>query len=250
MSSKRIAALIVLTVLSLAAFMVPSRAQDDPRGAAQACQARIPAGVQAFVGCWANQMMSPPQQRIVRCYTQSATLVEFAVCALGVQPNRDQFNALGCVAQSGGDEVEFAECLGQNYLSLDEQGLIDCYQQSDDVFGFGACMAGRQTLTPEQQVIVQCALQTGGEPISLTTCVGGQLTMNELSKCLSIGIGGRGCFGDNNTATAFVSNAWRGVRSGLGSNNTSTVAGRNPGRNSASQPVWSWLLDMAFGNDP
>ena len=111
-------------------------------------------------------------------------------------------------------------------------------------------MAGRQTLTPEQQVIVQCALQTGGEPISLTTCVGGQLTMNELSKCLSIGIGGRGCFGDNNTATAFVNNAWRGVRSGLGSNDSSAAAGRNPGGNSASQPVWSWLLDMAFGDDP
>ena len=249
MFSKPIAALIVVTLLALAAYTVPSRAENNPRGAAQACQALIPSGKQAFVGCWSNQMMSPPQQKVTSCYAQSGTLVEFAVCALGVKLSQAQVNAVSCASQSGGDGIAFAECLGQNYVSIDEQRAFDCYQQNDDVFGFGACMAGGRFLTPEQQVVMQCALQTGGEPISLTTCVGGQLTMNELSKCLSIGIGGRGCFGDNNTATALVSNAWQGITQGLGPNNTGITAMRNMGRDFFSQPVWSWLLGMAFDND-
>lgn len=166
-----------------------------------------------------------------------------------MHPSQDQLNALGCAAQSGGDEIAFVECLGQGYLSVDEQELVECFQQSADVFGFGACIAGGHFLTPEQRVIVQCALHTGGEPISLTTCVGGQLTINELSKCISIGIGGRGCFGDNNTATALVSNAWRGVSEELGPGNASVAPARTPGYYSAWQSVWSWLLSMAFGND-
>ncbi len=250
MSSKLIAATVVFVLLTVVAYAGPSWAQDDPRSAAQACQATIPAGTEAFVGCWASKMMSPPQQRIAHCYAQSATLVGFAVCTLGMQPSQEQINALGCVAQSGGDGIAFAECLGQNYLPLDEQDLIDCFQQNADIFGFGACIAGGRFLTPEQRVIAQCALHTGGEPISLTTCVGGQLTMNELSKCISIGIGGRGCFGDNNTATALVSSAWRGISHELGSNATSATATRTPGRNYPSQSAWSWLLSMIFGSDP
>ena len=250
MSLKPIAAVIVLTLLTFVVSAASSRAEDDPRGAAQACQAAIPSGTQAFVGCWANQMMSQPQRRVVRCYAQSPTLVGFAACVLGMRPNQDQIDALGCVAQSGGDGIAFAECVGRNYLSFDDQELIDCFQQDDDIFSFGACIAGGRVLTPEQRVIVQCALHTGGEPISLTTCVSGQLTMNELSKCISIGIGGRGCFGDNNAATAFVSNAWRGVSHELGSGDASAATARTQGRNFSSQSAWSWLLSMVFGNDP
>ncbi len=250
MASKPIAAFIIFALLTLAAFTEPSRAQTTPRGAAQACQALIPSGAQAFVGCWSKQMMSAPQQHVVTCYAQSGTAVEFVACALGVHLSQDQANAVSCASQNGGDGVAIAECLGRTYLGSDEQRAIECLQQDTDVFGFGACIAGGRYLTPEQQVLVQCALQTGGEPISLTTCVGGQLTMNELSKCLSIGIGGRGCFGDNNTATAFVSNAWRGITYGSGPNNTGVAAVRNMGHNSSSQSVWSWLLGMAFNDDP
>ncbi len=220
MSLKPIAVVSAFVLLVLAVSLVPSRAENAPKSAAQACQTQIPAGARAFVGCWTNQMMSPKEQEITSCYDQSGTL------------------------------IDFAECLGQNYLPLDQQSLVDCLQQDDDAFNFAACVAGQRVLTREQQVVMQCALQTGGEPISLTTCVGGQLTINELSKCLSIGIGGRGCFGDNNTATALVSEAWRGVSQGLGSANTATTAARPPGREPAAQPIWPWLLSMVWGNDP
>ncbi len=250
MSAKPVATFIAVVLLALVALTVPSRAQDDPRGAAQACQALIPSGVQRFVGCWANQMMSPPQQQVVACYARSGTIAEFAVCALGVPLSQGQAKAVGCASQSGGDGIAFAECLGQDLFSFDEQKAFDCYQQSDDVFGFGACVAGGRFLTPEQQVVATCALQTGGEPISLTTCVGGQLAMNELSKCLSIGIGGRGCFGDGNTATALVSNAWRGLAYGLGASNTGAAAMRGKEPDGSPQSFWSWLQSLALEDDP
>jgi hypothetical protein len=50
-------------------------------------------------------------------------------------------------------------------------------------------------------------------------CVGTQLTLNELQKCMDEGIGGSGCFGDNNDAVKFVNNAWKDVTEGPGPNN-------------------------------
>jgi hypothetical protein len=82
----------------------------------------------------------------------------------------------------------------------------------------GVCAAGNN-LTPEQQVFVSCAISTGGQPYAFAGCVGTQLTLNELNKCLERGIGGNGCFGPNNTAVKFVSNAWKDVTQGPGPNN-------------------------------
>jgi hypothetical protein len=43
-------------------------------------------------------------------------------------------------------------------------------------------------------------------------CVGTQLTATELQKCLTNGIGGNdGCFGENNTAVKFVTNAFNDI---------------------------------------
>ena len=50
-------------------------------------------------------------------------------------------------------------------------------------------------------------------------CVGTTLTLNELQKCLTSGIGGSGCFGDNNTAVKFVTNAFKDVTEGPGPSN-------------------------------
>jgi hypothetical protein len=82
----------------------------------------------------------------------------------------------------------------------------------------GVCAAG-SNLTSEQQVYVQCAASTGGQPYAFAGCVGTQLTLNELQKCLDSGIGGRGCFGDNNAVVKLVKNAWKDVTEGTGPSN-------------------------------
>lgn len=82
----------------------------------------------------------------------------------------------------------------------------------------GVCAAGN-SLTPEQQAFLECAIQTGGQPYAYAGCVGTRLTLNEIDKCFSQGIGGDGCFGDNNTIVNFHKNAWKDVTEGPGPSN-------------------------------
>ena len=180
-------------VLALSLFTVRSSwAQQNPQAAALACQDEMSDGQQAFVGCWAKQMMSPAQQQVVSCYIEGETVFEYAACSHGAKLSRDQTDVLNCAAQSRGNGPAFAACSGQNYLTPDARQAIGCVEHNSSYTGFGACMAGGQFLTPEQEVAAQCALYTGGEPVSFTTCVGGQLTISELNKCLTIGIGRKG----------------------------------------------------------
>ncbi|MEH3085466.1 MAG: hypothetical protein PGN26_02760 [Xylophilus ampelinus] len=53
-------------------------------------------------------------------------------------------------------------------------------------------------MNPELTVAVECAMTSGGEPMTFAGCTGGRLTTMELNKCFTIGVGGNGCFGDNN----------------------------------------------------
>jgi hypothetical protein len=82
----------------------------------------------------------------------------------------------------------------------------------------GVCAAG-SNLTSEQQVFLECAMSTGGQPYAFAGCVGTQLTINELHKCIEQGAGGDGCFGKNNEAVKRVSDAWKYVTEGPGPSN-------------------------------
>jgi hypothetical protein len=98
----------------------------------------------------------------------------------------------------------FVSCAGQQViLPSDQQALINCAAQSGgQVYGFVACEGGNiinNQLTPEQQIAVQCVADTGGQPYAAAGCAATQLTTRELQKCLTDGIGGQnGCFGENN----------------------------------------------------
>jgi hypothetical protein len=61
----------------------------------------------------------------------------------------------------------------------------------------GANMFNLQ-LNPEQQIAVQCVVSTGGQPYAAAGCIASRLTMRELTKCMTDGFGGKGCFGDTN----------------------------------------------------
>jgi hypothetical protein len=53
-------------------------------------------------------------------------------------------------------------------------------------------------LNPEQQIAVQCVAEAGGQPYAAAVCTASRLTLRELRKCVTDGIGGHGCFGDSN----------------------------------------------------
>lgn len=62
----------------------------------------------------------------------------------------------------------------------------------------GCAAGGALNLNPELTVAMECAMSSGGEPMTFAGCAGGRLTVMELNKCFTIGVGGNGCFADNN----------------------------------------------------
>jgi hypothetical protein len=110
-----------------------------------------------------------------------------------------------------------------------------------------------QKVWPQPEGVITMPLSLGqrtrhAKPISRTSpalasnafagCVGGQLTTTELQKCLALGIGGAGCFGNNNAIVKAIGDAWKGVAGGPNSvfNNPGQLAGgpnsviNNPGQ--------------------
>jgi hypothetical protein len=64
-------------------------------------------------------------------------------------------------------------------------------------------IAGAFGVNREGQTAAECVSQFGvSKPAA--ACVVGRLTIDELNKCFSDGIGGRGCFGDNNTLVSMI----------------------------------------------
>jgi hypothetical protein len=102
----------------------------------------------------------------------------------------------------------------------------------------GANMFNLQ-VNPEQQIAIQCVVSTGGQPYAAAGCIASRLTARELTKCLTDGIGGRGCFGDTNDLVG--RNGW--VRRTMGQ-----VAG---GPNSVvNNPDQIWGGDNSFVRNP
>ncbi len=141
------------------------------------------------------------------------------LCAAGTQMTPEQRRLYDCIAQNFNNYQAAGLCVAGTGLSQDQRRIANCVMQNRGSYvQMGVCAAGGN-LTPEQQVFVQCAASSGGQPYAFAGCVGTQLTLNELQKCLDQGIGGSGCFGDNNTAVRFVKNAWKDVTEGPGPSN-------------------------------
>ena len=64
-------------------------------------------------------------------------------------------------------------------------------------------VAGAFGVNHEGQVAAECVAQNG-VTYAAGGCIAGRLTADELNKCFTDGIGGRGCFGDNNTLISMI----------------------------------------------
>lgn len=69
-----------------------------------------------------------------------------------------------------------------------------------EVWGQAAGIAG---VNHEGQVAAECVAQYGPSKAG-ATCIATRLSVDEIEKCFNDGIGGRGCFGDNNTVVQIL----------------------------------------------
>lgn len=196
--------------------------------------------------------MSDDQRIVVKCALQSNGEPDnFAGCAGGALLGRNlgpnEQAVLNCAANSSGDEEQFAICSASTllgaHLSREQQVAIQCAAQSQgDPTGMATCAGANMfnlQLNPEQQIAVQCVVSTGGQPYAAAGCIASRLTARELTKCLTDGVGGRGCFGDNNDLVG--KNGW--VRRTMGQ-----IAG---GPNSViNNPGQIWGGDNSFVRNP
>lgn len=133
--------------------------------------------------------------------------------AVQVDPQRTNYAYVGqqaqnlgiqCAQQSQLNLGAFVSC-AQNQIVLPHtaQIFVDCAGQSGgSAQGFEICLGNyalNNFLNPEQQIAAKCVAETKGQPYAAAACTATRLTLRELQKCATDGIGGpNGCFGDNN----------------------------------------------------
>jgi hypothetical protein len=155
--------------------------------------------------------LTQDQMKAVNCATENGDDAnDFAECIannlLANQLTPQQRRLLSCAMNNDVDSREFAACTARalfgDRLSREANAAIDCAIQSQGDFQqFGGCAANKflnLNLNPEQQIAIQCVISSGGQPYVAAGCAASRLTLRELTKCVEHGIGGDGCFGDNN----------------------------------------------------
>ncbi|MDQ2762521.1 MAG: hypothetical protein M3Y22_03235 [Pseudomonadota bacterium] len=170
-------------VTSFATCAAPNasiKMSDDQRILAR-CALSSDGDANNFFGCagtaFAGKALGPKERAVLGCAVNAnGNNGAFAGCAanklLAGKLSREQEVAVRCAVESGGDPSQFGGCAAANMFSLQ--------------------------LNPEQQVAVQCVVGTGGNPPAAAGCIASRLTLRELTKCISDGVGGHGCFGDSN----------------------------------------------------
>jgi hypothetical protein len=222
-----------------------------------------------FAQCAADSAgvkISEDQRILARCAMGSnGNVGDFATCAggkfLGRTLGPNEQAVLNCASDSGGDTSEFTSCSAQrllgNKLSPEQKIAIQCAAQSQgDATSMATCAGANMfnlQLNPEQQIAVQCVVSTGGQPYAAAGCMASRWTVRELTKCLSNGIGGDGCFGDTNDLVG--RNGWVARTLGQVAGGPNSVF-RNPdqllgGPNSfVRHPDQIWGGDNSFVRNP
>lgn len=173
-----------------------------------------------FIGCLAKDTLSEQQAAAFNCAVRNkGDYSKIGACLLGSQMADEQRRVYDCVASNYKNYIDAGLCVVGDQLTPEQNRVARCVLNNKGSYTQMAVCAVGNDLTPEQQVFADCAISTGGQPYAFAGCVGTQLTLNELEKCLTDGIGGEGCFGDNNTAVKFVQNAWKDVTEGPGPSN-------------------------------
>ncbi|MGF6271815.1 hypothetical protein ABIB38_000157 [Massilia sp. UYP11] len=220
--------------------------------AAQECQSYVSQGNHnGFMDCMAPKMMGSREHGYYDCMRRhGGNQDELALCMLGRSMGQNERAALNaaeaCYRQYGTAWQQYPACALQNNLPFDERTAraIQCLEKSAggngiDYLGMGVCYAGpdlMKGMNQESLIAMQCAMASGGDPMTFATCTGGQLATNELNKCFTHGIGGNGCFGDGNTLVSTARNIGNEI-------------GQHFGQNSAAVQAWNAMTTMPGPNN-
>lgn len=212
-----------------------------------------------FGDCMVRQMVGQRERAVYDCARSGSDRNAMTLCIVGMLGGTNEKAAsqaiAQCYSQYGEEWSKYPLCMANGSVGGDAGKLLACVQQQSGLgdvtlLGTAACYgADNFNLNPEMQIMVGCAVASGGEPYTFAGCAGGQLTTRELEKCFAGGIGGpNGCFGPNNTivqglrdtgqffASQFgptndIVRTWNGAVNGLvqapGPNNTAVRTLRN-----------------------
>jgi hypothetical protein len=162
-----------------------------------------------FGNCMIQNLAGNKELEILNCVKNSRNSVEQTMCMIGIMGGSKERQIsqklLECYDSYGTDYSKYALCLAGTNADPELAKLISCIEQQSRTgevsFMNTAVCYGVQNLNlnPETQIILECAIASGGEPYTFAGCAGGQLLSRELDKCLTYGVGGQnGCFGKNN----------------------------------------------------
>jgi hypothetical protein len=185
-----------------------------------------------FADCMIPKMLSPAQRKAYACAKKygkdddDGVLLSscLAQTVVGEDEQRYIKQATRCYQKYGQDYDKYPLCMATQNFDEKTATTVSCVTErakQGQVTGWtiAGCAAGSQlNMNAEATVALQCAMSTGGQPYAFAACTGGQLTVNELTKCFTIGIGGSGCFGDNNTIIKGLRDLGVNVQSVIGPN--------------------------------
>lgn len=173
-----------------------------------------------FLACVGNTQLNAEEAEVFDCAIRSdGVLGSAAMCISKKRFSPEMRHIYSCTERNQGNYSKIASCAMENYMTPEQRRIYSCVMSHPESYAkMAVCAVGPQ-LTAEQQVFADCAIKTGMQPYAMAVCVGGTLTVNELQKCIDVGVGGNGCFGDNNTLVLHVQNAWKDVTVGPGSSN-------------------------------
>ena len=142
-------------------------------GAVVACLASQPEGSRDPLACVG--VVDPrlaQAQKVYECVQKAgdpAALIES--CSQGVLDDKTR-KAAACAARSNGDRGALAACAGQALLPGEPGRLVGCAASSQGAASFAICAAA-PSINEEWRIAAECAVSSGGEPMSFATCTGG-----------------------------------------------------------------------------
>jgi len=123
----------------------------------------------------------------------------------------------GCAA--AGDEKQVGACVAAQFLPPEAARLAACATGSQSATGVALC-AVAPSLSEEWRIAAECAMTSGGVPVTFAACTAGRLTVRELTKCLT----GQDCFGPNNEIVKAFNTVGNDLTHGLGEKHDLVVA--------------------------
>lgn len=205
------------------------------------CLAGAGGDQQRFYDCVLGQSLGSKERKIYECSRTSANRNELTICLLaanmGNQEAADFEHVRRCYATLGENWSSYPLCLADGRVDPKVMNLVDCARREfqpgkePSYWSLGACALGPeawQALNPntESTIALECAAYSGGNPKAFAVCTGGRLIANELDKCLTQGIGDKGCFGKNNTVSQVYQKIDDELAKALGKSNPAYTAWR------------------------